>query len=217
MTMTTVNGKSVTFNATGKSQYILNGGSDSGMAFLAPGPSKLTSAVFSLITGGNYIVPMPNITVIPGKKNGNGDVSITNDGTQTAYLESVDAATAIDPSLLSASLSDDITNELYANNPEPGLDGSLAPGATKTVMLSADHGDDYTSVVFTASNDPTFAADDTVTLAFADDVPEPPTWRLLATGVVLTLSLAVRRRRGSNRSDAVVRYIRDRGLRSGYQ
>jgi hypothetical protein len=165
----------------------------SGVVWLAPGAATLTAAAFSYPVGADQKVPMPMIKVIEGKKGNNGTVDIINDDSQAVYFEDVDVATGLDPSGFDDS-SADITDELFATSPEPSF--SLQPGATESFLLGSDPGDDYTSVVFTDSYDPTFSSY-TDTLGFASDVPEPPAWSLLAIGAALILRLSARRQRSA--------------------
>jgi len=200
MTIATVNGKSVTFDAKDATQNVRSQGNcpkafpacsqDFGLTLLDPGPTKLTAATWSLISGGNAaVVPLPNLFVIVGRKpNGNGVVSITNSDTQSVFFTGVDAATNITPSALSGVVCDtEVDCELDANpadnaNAVAESNFSLAPGLTMTFPLGADALGDYTSVVFEDSFDSTFQTFSTVGFA-SDSIPEPPSWLMLVGGL----------------------------------
>jgi hypothetical protein len=211
MTSATVSGNSVTFNAVNNSQNVPTQGNcpgnfpscsqDFGMTLLAPGPTALTSANWSVLSGGTPpVVPLPKLFVIEGKApNGNGMVSITNEDTQYVYFEDVETGTDIDESVLenedtsSECGNDDLTDcELDATTAQANF--SLAPGQTETFMLGADGGpgqDEYTSVIFTDSYDSDF--DNSQMVGYAEDVPEPSSLSLFAAALII--GLAKRRRR----------------------
>jgi hypothetical protein len=216
MTSATVNGRSVTFDAANAGQNVPSQANcprnfpscsqDFGMTLLVPGPTRLVSAQWSLLSGGNAnVIPLPNIFVIAGRVNNNavGTISITNNDTQLVYFEGTDAATDIDPTVLSTMIADnDVGSELDANpadNANAVAEGgfSLAPGQTETFTLGSDDPGDYTSVVFAESYDPTFQTDDTYTVGYAMDVPEPPALLLFTVSLAALFWLRARQARAA--------------------